>query len=145
MNEPGPLDFMPPPTGKGVLFNLAMLAAPWIGLAVGGRTGLLAGAVVSCVGLSWFFFKPRRGNRCEVCRRRVANMKSGSPLADQMGFAGAFVLMSQVRSGAAGPGHECRQCGRIYCSSCGPPRATCACGAFDFRSVALRYFPESRF
>jgi len=46
---------MPRPTVGRLIFNLCMLAAPFIGHQLGGDTGLFIGLVVSCIGLAWFF------------------------------------------------------------------------------------------
>jgi hypothetical protein len=131
---------MPPPSLGGIVFNLLMLAAPFIGLWLGGWGGLLIGLSISCIGLGWFFFwKPRHGLRCEICMRPVINFGRGSLLAEQMGIPGTLIRVSTMHSGVEGPGDECLRCGRVYCTSCAQFDAICNCGSRDFRTVRLRY------
>lgn len=128
-----------PPTLGGIVFNILMLTAPFIGFLLRGSLGLLVGMSVACIGWSWFFFiYGKRGMRCQNCGRPVINLGRGSPLADSMNM-GTFISVSAMRTGQEGPGDECRRCGRIYCTNCTQIDMTCICGSRNFRTVRLRY------
>lgn len=130
---------MPRPTIGCVMFNLCMLAAPFVGLILGGGTGLFVGLVVSCVGLAWFFFgRGRRGLICEICGRPVLNLGRGTPFAETLNI-GTFMSVEGMKQGYEGPGDECQRCGRIYCTNCAQIDMTCVCGSKNFRTVRLRY------
>ncbi len=123
----------------GMVFNILMLAAPFIGLWIGGPIGLLIGMSVACIGWIWFFFiHGRHGIRCEICGRPVINLGRGTPFANTLNI-GTFMSVEGMRQGYEGPGDECQRCGRIYCTDCAQIDMTCVCGSKDFRTVRLRY------
>jgi hypothetical protein len=134
---------LPPPTAKGVIFNLLMLIAPFVGLllgkrysAVGAFFGLLAGTIVAIIGLGWFFFvKGVRALRCASCGRPLRQGDANSPVSGM----GVFINTSDLMSGREGPGHQCLKCARTYCSDCDVPGLTCDCGANRLRLVRLIY------
>lgn len=129
----------PPPTLGGLVFNLLMLAAPFIGLWLGGLVGLLIGMSIACIGLYWFFFvHGRRATCCEICGRPFTNLGRGTPLANSMNI-GTFMSVSAMRAGLEGPGDECQRCGRIYCTNCAKIDMICVCGSKNFRTGRLRY------
>jgi hypothetical protein len=135
---------LPPPTKKGLIFNVAMLVAPLVGLFVGRRYGaggalfgLLAGMIVAIIGLSWLFFvKGARASHCASCGRPL---REGPPNPPWMGNMGVMISTSELRSGRQGPGHQCLNCARTYCSDCDFPGLTCECGATRLRLVRLIY------
>jgi len=135
---------VPPPSLRGVVFNLLMLASPFIGLALFGPAGLIFGMIVAGIGLSWFFrhsiFRsPFRGNKCENCGRPFINLGRGSSFAERMNMPGTLFDVNEMRAGFEGPGDECLRCGRVYCSSCAMIDNVCKCGSKNFRTVRLRY------
>jgi hypothetical protein len=130
---------MPRPTRGGVIFNILMLAAPFIGLLLGGPIGLLTGMSIACIGLTWFFFiRKGHGSRCEICDRPLINLGRGSQFAETLNI-GTFIDTGAMRAGLEGPGDECLRCGRVYCTRCATIGMTCKCGSKDFRTVRLRY------
>jgi len=133
---------MPRPTKWGIIFNILMLIAPFIGLFLGGGIGLLIGMLVSCIGWIWFFLirdrRALRGMRCERCDRPVINLGRGTSFAEESNI-GTFFNAERMSQGYEGPGDECLQCGRIYCTNCAEMDMTCVCGSKSFRTVRLRY------
>ncbi len=130
---------MPRPTIGGIIFNLCMLAAPFIGRLFYGDIGFVIGLAVGSIGLIWFFFfRGRRGLACEICSRPVTNLGRGTPLGNALNM-GTFFDTNSLRQGSEGPGDECQRCGRIYCTTCAQVGMTCRCGSKDFRTVRLKY------
>lgn len=130
---------MPRPTIGGMIFNILMLAAPFIGLCLVGPIGLLIGMSVACIGWIWFFFiHGRHGRRCEICSRPVINPGRGSQFAKTLNI-GTFIDTRAMQAGLEGPGDECLRCGRVYCTRCATIGMTCKCGSKNFRTVRLLY------
>jgi hypothetical protein len=127
------------PAIGGVIFNILMLAAPFVGFWLGGPIGLLIGMSVACIGWIWFFFiHGRHGGRCEICGRPVINLGRGSQFAETLNI-GTFINTGAMRAGLEGPGNECLRCGRVYCTHCATIGMTCKCRSKNFRTVRLRY------
>lgn len=96
---------MPRPTIGGMIFNILMFTAPFIGLWLVGPIGLLIGMSVACIGWIWFFFiRGRRGLHCKVCGRPFQNLGSGMP--PYIRLPGALFDTESMRRGLEGPGYE---------------------------------------
>jgi len=122
---------MPPPTIGGMLFNMLMLAAPLIGLWLGGPIGVLIGMSVASIGWVWFFFiYGRRKSHCARCGRPLLNL--GRSAFGAMRTHDAMMGLERL-------GDECQSCGRIYCSYCAGIDTTCVCGSSAFHTIRLHY------
>lgn len=131
----------------GLLFCAAFLASPFVGFGlgrfvageVGAAWGTIVGMSLTAPFAAWaVFIHPRRSKRCERCRRAFRILGLRSPTGFDIG-AGVLFRTSDVQLGLEGPGDQCLQCQRVFCSNCAQVGMVCVCGGRRFRMVRLRY------